>query len=91
MGSLRPGAKIIYESPDGGKTVYGRYEGETDRFIVGYNLSPRVDPLADYEKTLWDNIRREAKTDEDLQKALERVKLLYYLKLKEKPLMWHPV
>lgn len=91
MGSLRPGAKILYESPDGGKTVYGRYEGETERFLVGQNLSPRRDPLDDHESDLWYNIRAAAKDDKDLQDALERVKILYYLKQKEKPLMWHPV
>lgn len=91
MGNLRPGAKILYESPDGGKTVYGRYEGETERFVVGINLPTRRDPLDDHESELWQNIRAAAKGDKDLQDALDRVKVLYYLKQKEKPLMWHPV
>ena len=91
MGSLRPGAKILYESPDGGKTVYGRYEGESERFLVGENLPSRRDPLADHDNDLWYNIRAAAKSDKDLQEALDRVKVLYYLKQKEKPPMWHPV
>ena len=37
MGNLRPGAEIIYESPDKGGTVYGRYAGTNDRWIVGYS------------------------------------------------------
>lgn len=91
MGSLRPGAKIIYESPDGGQTIYGRYEGETDRFLVGQNMSKRRDPLDDHERELWLDIREAALTDKDLKDALDRVKVLYYLKQKEKPIMWHPV
>ena len=91
MGTLRPGAKIIYESPDGGQTVYGRYEGETARFLVGQNLPKRRDPLDDHERELWLNIREAALGDKDLQDALDRVKVLYYLKQKEKPPMWHPV
>jgi len=91
MGTLRPGATIVYETPDNGKTIYGRYEGETERFIVGQNISTRHDPLEDHERNLWYEIRQTAKTDPALQKELDRVKSLYYLKLKDKPLFWHPV
>lgn len=91
MGSLRPGAKIIYESPDGGKSVYGRYFGETDRFLVGKNLPTRRDPLDDHERELWQDIRAEALNDKDLKDALDRVKILYYLKQKDKPVDWKQV
>lgn len=91
MGTLRPGASIIYESPDGGNSIYGRYEGETERFLVGQNMPLRQDPLEDHERELWNKIRHAAKNDPTLQKELDRVKSLYYLKLKETPLFWHPV
>ena len=34
MGSLTPGATYIYESPDGGETVYARKEGSTERILA---------------------------------------------------------
>jgi DNA polymerase III sliding clamp (beta) subunit (PCNA family) len=43
------------------------------------------------ESQLWHDIRQAALDDKDLQDALDRVKVLYYLKQKEKPVMWHPV
>jgi len=36
MGTLKPGATYVYESPDGGKTIYAREVGSMDRKIVGY-------------------------------------------------------
>jgi hypothetical protein len=34
MGSLKPGKKIAYERDDKGR-IWGRYHGETERWIVG--------------------------------------------------------
>lgn len=94
MGSLTPGVKLIYERV--GDTVYARREGETERTVVGYDY--HRDPLdhRNYmsdpkESQLWHDIRQAALNDKDLKEALDRVKVLYYLKQKEKPLMWHPV
>ena len=36
MGTLKPGATYVYESPDRGKTIYAREVGSMDRKIVGY-------------------------------------------------------
>lgn len=79
MGNLRPDAKIIYESPDGGETVYGRYEGETDRWMVGQSMTARskLDQLR--EDKLWGDIRRAAKSNTALQEALERAIMIYHL------------
>ena len=79
MGTLRPGAKIIYESPDGGETVYGRYVGETDRWVVGQSVTARskLDELK--EDKLWGEIRRAAKSNPLLQDALERAIMIYHL------------
>jgi hypothetical protein len=94
MGSLTPNVKLIYERV--GDTVYARREGETERTIVGYDY--HRDPLdhrnymsSPKESQLWHDIRQAALNDKDLQDALDRVKVLYYLKQKEKPVMWHPV
>jgi hypothetical protein len=94
MGSLTPNVKLIYERV--GDTVYARREGETERTVVGYDY--HRDPLdhrnymsSPKESQLWHDIRQAALNDKDLQDALDRVKVLYYLKQKEKPVMWHPV
>jgi hypothetical protein len=94
MGSLTPNVKLIYERV--GDTVYARVEGETERTIVGYDY--HRDPLdhrnymsSPKESQLWHDIRQAALNDKELQDALDRVKVLYYLKQKEKPVMWHPV
>jgi hypothetical protein len=66
----------IFESPDGGKTVYAREVGSTARREVkrDYDLHARIK-----EDELWGNIRRAAETNPTLQEALERVKITYYL------------
>jgi hypothetical protein len=94
MGSLTPGVKLIYERV--GDTVYAREEGSTERTVVGYNY--HRDPLdhrnymsSPKDAQLWHDIRQAALADKELQEALDRVKVLYYLKQKEKPIMWHPV
>jgi hypothetical protein len=94
MGSLTPDIKLIYERV--GDTVYARKEGETERTVVGYDY--KRDPLdhrnymsSPKDSQLWHDIRQAALNDKDLQDALDRVKVLYYLKQKEKPVMWHPV
>lgn len=80
MGNLRPGADIIYESPDGGDTVYARYMGETDRWLVG-NLSKfrGTKHQEMQENQLWHDIRTTAKTNPALQEALDRAIIIYEL------------
>jgi hypothetical protein len=79
MGSLKPGANIIYESPDNGDTVYARYAGETERWMVGQSTKAkdRIDLIK--EDKLWGEIRRAARSNQILQDALDRVKILYEL------------
>jgi len=79
MGSLKPNATIIYESPDGGDTVYARYKGETDRWIVGQNTRARSRIESIQEDRLWKDIRQSAESNKALQNALDRVKIIYEL------------
>lgn len=79
MGSLKPGANIIYESPDGGGTVYGRYAGTNERWIVGYSRDTQDLLESIKEDKLWGEIRRTAKSNQVLQDALDRVKIIYEL------------
>ena len=69
----------IFESPDGGETVYAREEGETTRTL--YSESEKKKSLHDQimESQLWGNIHRAALTNSTLQEALNRVKVVYYL------------
>lgn len=86
MGSLTPGATYIYER--NGDEIYAREAGQTDRKLIGYQYEGKVDPrtidgrpLHEHlmEDKLWGDIRREARTNEVLHEALERVKILYHL------------
>ncbi len=85
MGSLRPDAKIIYESPDKGGTVYGRYAGTNERWLVGYSHDSESTKDQIKDNQLWQDIRTAAKTNPALQKALSHAILIYRLS-KDKPL-----
>jgi len=69
----------IFESPDGGETVYAREAGETTRTL--HSESEKKKSLHDQimESQLWGNIHRAALTNTTLQEALNRVKVVYYL------------
>jgi len=87
MGTLKPNTPLIYESPDGGKTVYAREFGGLTKHLVGYQYdmnnshvntkSPGQKDLEDH--ILWNDIRQSAKTNPALQRAMERVILIYRL------------
>jgi hypothetical protein len=96
MGTLKPGAKYIYERND--NVVYAREFGATERTPIGWDYDPvsghttdeshRFDPrtpdgkpLHEHlkEADLWGKIRREAKTNITLQKALDRAIMIYKL------------
>jgi hypothetical protein len=90
MGNLKPGAKYIYERT--GDEIYAREFGEADRTLIGYNHtadSRTADgrPLHEHimESKLWGEIHRAAKTNPALQKALDRVIMIYRLS-KDNPL-----
>ena len=66
----------IYESPDGGRTVYERQIGSTDRNVVTENRDLIIQMREDQ---LWGQIRRLARTHPGLQAELERVIIFYNL------------
>lgn len=71
---------IIYESPDGGKTVYARKSGETVRHLHS------VDPVWQKEQELnvrWANLKEAvfmADTDPAMNDLIEKVEIYYRLK-----------
>ncbi len=91
MGSLKPGATYIYERD--GNEVYAREFGQTERKLIGYDYKEKIDieykgrPLHEQilEDKMWGEIRREARTNPALQKALDRAIMIYRLS-KDKPL-----
>ena len=94
MGTLKPGATYIYER--NGEEIYAREFGEKDRTLIGYKYEmenkpdPRTNdgrPLHEHimEDKMWGEIRRMAKTNITLQKALDRAIMIYRLS-KDKPL-----
>lgn len=73
MGTLKPGATYIYEQADG--ITYAREQGSLERFEIG--RSAGREDLDDHNE--WIKIRLAAKTNPALQKAVDRVKLIYKL------------
>jgi hypothetical protein len=69
----------VFESPDGGETVYARMPGSSER--VKITESDRVRDLKQdmTDTQLWHDIRQTAKTNTALQEAIDRVILLYHL------------
>ncbi len=88
MGTLTPGASYIYER--NGEEIYAREVGETERKLIGYKyeMENKPDPrTADgrplresiMDSKMWSEIRREARTNTALQKAMEQCIIIYHL------------
>jgi len=45
MNTMYVNHNTIYESPDGGRTVYAREMQSTERTLVYENMSVRIDPM----------------------------------------------
>ncbi len=79
MGRLKPGATYVYEHYNG--ITYARESGAPhhERFEIGRTLERQTKDIETAEDKLWHDIRRAASGNEELQYALERVKILYHL------------
>ena len=73
MGSLKPGKSIIYERDDKG-TVWARYHGETERWIVG---ETRASYSPDYSE--WRELNEAAEQNPTLRALLEKTINTYRL------------
>ena len=71
----------IYESPDGGRSVYEREFNDTDRQLVLDLRTPDGRPLVDHiqEDQLWYKIRRAAQDNETIRDLLEQARVVYEL------------
>ena len=97
MGNLKPETTYIHERVD--NVVYRREFGAdpSTREVVGWDYdkeSPKFDPRTNdgrplhehiMDSKMWGEIRREARNNITLQKALDRVIMIYRLS-KDKPL-----
>ena len=71
---------IVYESPDGGKTIYSRKSGSSDRTMV------KDDPDKHYITKWyeWRQILELAETEPSLADAINKAEMVYTLLKKEK-------
>lgn len=98
MGTLTPNATYIYER--NGDEIYARESGKTEKKLIGYQYDNKVDPrtsdgrpLRDHlmEDKLWGEIRRAAKDNPALQKAMEQCIIIYHLSKTTELVAHHPV
>ena len=69
----------IFESPDGGDTVYRREFGKTERELhIISELKRQWDQQLD-EEMLWVKIAQASQTNPALQAALEQARVIYEL------------
>jgi len=66
MGSLEPGRTIIYEND--GRNVYGRYQGEQERWIVGSAIDSQS--VLDFNE--WQDMMRIAHSNPTLKSLVDK-------------------
>lgn len=72
--------EYVFESPDGGHTVYRRHVGKLDRELVSIDQETQ-DRLAQLKQDkIWGEIRRAADADPVLKEMLEQAQIYYELK-----------
>jgi hypothetical protein len=71
--------EYIYESPDGGKTVYRRRPGSDQRELAYMDQSLKEAMDLENQMIEWQDILETAKSNMTLASAVDRVKMLYLL------------
>jgi hypothetical protein len=69
----------IYESPDGGKTVFSRELGSYERNFEWEDPEETAVKERLRQRKEWDVILNAAKYNSSLQEAIDRVKIIYHL------------
>ena len=77
MGSLKPGATYVYESPDGGETVYAREAGApaSERIMIGQSWKAKEL----IEQRMWNEIYPKRNRNPALTEAVEKCIIIYKL------------
>ena len=79
MNNLKPGATYIYESPDGGQTVYAREFNSLEKILVGRSYMIEFEEQQQKEDSLWRAIRAASADNSALQDAMDHVIMIYNL------------
>jgi hypothetical protein len=74
MGSLKPGATLIYERANG--VITAREVGSTEKRVIGYDVSSSPEQIHLSE---WNDILRASENNPALREAIDRVKIVYNL------------
>jgi hypothetical protein len=74
MGTLTPGATLIYERANG--VIYAREFGSSEKRVVGYDVASSPEQIHLSE---WNDIFLASETNPALQEAIDRVKIVYNL------------
>lgn len=69
----------IYESPDGGRTVYARRPGSTERKIHWQDPAYQMELAELEQQKQWINIFQQRKDHPELDQLCEQVELYYAL------------
>lgn len=72
---------VIYESPDGGETIYVRRSGDAPSMRQLHSESEVAIAMKNKvrEQELWTNILQEAKSNPTLRRALDEAIMIYNL------------
>jgi len=83
----------IYESPDGGKTVYSRTNGNTQRKLHSVSSDLEIEMARVARESQWLAILKLSERSPALQEAVDKAITLYELTKTDTddPVMWHPV
>jgi len=84
---------VIYESPDGGKTVYSRTNGSPQRKLHTAPSSIDGEIERVQREAKWLSILKMSERSPALSEAIDKCIVLYELQKSsdDEPLMWHPV
>ena len=69
----------IFESPDGGKTVYSRKSGETDRTLVWEDPEAKKEKLFQQRWVEWRDILKASNDNPGLADLIEKAETFYRL------------
>jgi len=69
----------IFESPDGGKTIYSRKSGETDRTLVWQDPEAKQEKLFQQRWLEWREILLASKDNAGLAELIEKAEVYYRL------------
>jgi len=83
----------IFESPDGGKTVYARKSGSPQRQLHSISEDLMSQLAMSARESHWMAILHVSERSPALQEAIDRVITIYELTKTDSddPVMWHPV